>query len=63
MQMKLNEARRVVLFNRDPDTGLIDMRHYLITIKTLGISKSVKQVISTAVDLSQYADVSDFIMK
>lgn len=40
------------------------MRHYRITVKTLGISKSVKSIIQTSIpNLQGYEDISDFIMK
>lgn len=62
--MRLSDAKRVVLFNLNPETNLIEMRHYRITIKTLGISKSVKAIIQTNVpDLRKFDDISDFIMK
>jgi ribosome biogenesis protein SSF1/2 len=62
--MKLSEAKRVVLFNMNSETNLIEMRHYKITVKTLGISKSVKSIIQTNIpDLRGYDDISDFIMR
>ncbi|KAJ3321400.1 hypothetical protein HDV06_004385 [Boothiomyces sp. JEL0866] len=63
-KMKLSEARRIILFNLNPETNLIEMRHYRITIKTLGLSKSVKTLITANVpDLHSYKDISDFIMR
>jgi ribosome biogenesis protein SSF1/2 len=63
-KMKLSEAKRVILFHLNPETNQIEVRHYVITIKTLGISKSIKSIINTQVpDLRGYDDISDFVMK
>ncbi|KAJ3274010.1 hypothetical protein HDV01_003680 [Terramyces sp. JEL0728] len=63
-KMKLSEARRIILFNLNPETNMIEMRHYRITIKTLGLSKSVKTLITANVpDLHNFKDISDFIMR
>ena len=41
-----------------------EFRHYDLSVKAVGISKSVKSIIGTNVpDLSQYDDISDFITK
>ena len=62
--MRLSDAKRVVLFNLNPETTLVEIRHYRITVKTLGISKSVKSIIQTKIpDLSGYQDISEYIMK
>ncbi|KAJ2995094.1 hypothetical protein HDV02_001082 [Globomyces sp. JEL0801] len=63
-KMKLSDARRVILFNYNTETNLIEMRHYKITIKQLGLSKSVKAIIHTKVpDLRGFEDISDFILR
>ncbi|KAJ3201614.1 hypothetical protein HDU82_007978, partial [Entophlyctis luteolus] len=62
-QMKLADARRVVLFSFDAADSLIEMRHYSISVKLIGISKSVKSVISTNIpDLNKYDDVADYVL-
>jgi ribosome biogenesis protein SSF1/2 len=62
--MKVSEAKRIILFHLNPETKLIEMRHYRITVKTLGISKSIKSIIKTNVpDLKGYEDISDFVTK
>ena len=62
--MKLSDAKRVVLFTLNSETNLVELRHYRITVKNLGISKSVKSIIQTKVpDLSGFDDISDYIMK
>lgn len=63
-KMKLSDAKRVVLFTLNSETNLVELRHYRITVKNLGISKSVKSIIQTKVpDLSGFDDISDYIMK
>jgi ribosome biogenesis protein SSF1/2 len=62
--MRLSDAKRVVLFNLNAETNLVEIRHYRITVKTLGISKSIKSIIQTKIpDLRGYNDISEFIMK
>ncbi|KAI8082129.1 Brix domain-containing protein [Thamnidium elegans] len=62
--MQLSEARRVLLFNYNEDTGTIDMRHYSIGVKTTGVSKSIKRVINTNLpNLGDYEDISDYVLK
>lgn len=43
--MKLSQARRIVLLNYNSATGTIDWRHYLISVRPVGVSKSVRRVI------------------
>ncbi|KAF9579515.1 hypothetical protein BGW38_004198 [Lunasporangiospora selenospora] len=62
--MQLSEARRVVLLNYNSDTKHIDFRHYSITVKAVGVSKSIKRVINTAVpDLQGFDDISDYVLR
>ncbi|KAG0170384.1 hypothetical protein DFQ28_009128 [Apophysomyces sp. BC1034] len=62
--MKLSQARRVLLYNYNDDTGMIDVRHYSIGVKTTGISKSIKRVVTTNVpNLGNYEDISDYVLK
>ncbi|KAJ3336348.1 hypothetical protein HDU91_001807 [Kappamyces sp. JEL0680] len=63
-KMRLSDAKRIVLFNLNSETNLIEMRHFRITVKTLGISKSVKTIIQTNIpNLKGYDDISEFIMR
>jgi ribosome biogenesis protein SSF1/2 len=60
----LRTIRRVLLLHYDPDTQLISMRHYEITARPVGMSKAVKQIITSKIpDLSKYNDISDFILR
>ncbi|KAJ3030414.1 UNVERIFIED_CONTAM: hypothetical protein HDU68_009118 [Siphonaria sp. JEL0065] len=62
--MKLSDARRVLLFNLDSSTGEIEIRHYSIGVKAIGISKSVKSLIQTNIpDLNKFQDVSDYVLR
>ncbi|XP_033643632.1 suppressor of SWI4 1 homolog [Asterias rubens] len=62
-KVHLDKIRRCVLFNYDPETKLIEFRHYSIKLVPVGISRSVKKLMKTKVpDLSRYKDVSDFFL-
>lgn len=43
--VKPTEIQRVVLFHYDIATGLIEQRHYMITAKAVGLSKTVKKLL------------------
>ncbi|EPQ25953.1 uncharacterized protein PFL1_06409 [Pseudozyma flocculosa PF-1] len=43
--MKLSQARRIVLLNYNEATRTIDWRHYLISVRPVGVSKAVRRVI------------------
>jgi len=43
--MRLTTARRIVLLNYNAATDTIDWRHYLITLRPVGVSKSVRRAI------------------
>lgn len=73
--MKLSQARRIVLLNYNSATGTIDWRHYLISVRPVGVSKSVRRVIegtrsgtssrgtrSKLPDLSSTQDISDYVL-
>lgn len=60
--IRLNECRRVVLFNYMKDSGHIEMRHYHIRAQPVGLSKSVKKVLQANIpDLGKLEDISEFI--
>ena len=63
-EIKINECRRVLLFNYNSDKDLIEQRHYLITTKTKTVSKVIKSLNSlnnSVPDLGMFNDISDFI--
>ena len=41
---KPSEIQRVVLFHHDPTHGTVEMRHYVITTKAVGLSRTVKKL-------------------
>lgn len=62
--MQLSNARRVLLFNYNEATGMIDVRHYGIGVKATGVSKAIKRVVNADIpDLSNYEDISDYILR
>ncbi|KAJ3016242.1 hypothetical protein HKX48_004153 [Thoreauomyces humboldtii] len=63
--MKLADARRVILFNLNSETNEVEFRHYTVSVKVTGVSKSIKTIIQTQVptDLGRYEDVSDYILR
>lgn len=62
--MQLADARRVVLLNYNSDTNMIDFRHYAIGVKPIGVSKSVKKIITTEVpNLADFEDISEYVLR
>lgn len=43
--MPLSNARRVVLLSYNPSTRTLDFRHYLITVRPVGVSRAVRKII------------------
>lgn len=43
--MHLSQARRIVLLNYNSATRTIDWRHYIISVRAVGVSKAVRRVI------------------
>ncbi|KAI9333780.1 Brix domain-containing protein [Zopfochytrium polystomum] len=62
--IKLTEARRVVLFHLDSESREIEMRHFSIGVKTVGLSKSVKSIVQTNLpNLENFEDVGDYVLR
>ncbi|KAF9927087.1 hypothetical protein FBU30_003511 [Linnemannia zychae] len=62
--MQLADARRVVLLNYNSETKHIDFRHYSVSVKPVGVSKSIKRVITTGIpDLQGFEDISDYVLR
>ncbi|KAF9946401.1 hypothetical protein BGZ65_009762 [Modicella reniformis] len=62
--MQLADARRVVLLNYNSETKHIDFRHYSVSVKPIGVSKSIKRVITTEVpDLHGFNDISEYVLR
>ena len=43
--VKVNGIRRCVLLNYDPETGLVDFRHYTIKVVPVGVSRAVRKIV------------------
>ena len=56
--MKLSSARRIVLLNYNASTRTIDWRHYVISLRPVGVSKAVRRVIEGTTSSSQPAAAS-----
>jgi ribosome biogenesis protein SSF1/2 len=61
--VRLKECQRVVLFARDPQTGVIEMRHFVIRARPAGVSREVKKVLKPKhlPDLGGLEDVSQWL--
>ena len=69
METKVGTIRRVLLLNKDKETGEIELRHYVIDTKLVDVSKNVKKLINIKShlnkklpNLSQTKDVADIIL-
>lgn len=52
------------MFSYNPETKLIDFRHYAINAVPVGISKGVKKIVSSKIpNLAKYEDISEFLTK
>lgn len=62
--VKLSDLRRCVLLSYNPQTELIDLRHYAIRVKPVGLSKGVSKFVQGKVpNLSSCNDIADFLTK
>lgn len=62
-RVRLKECRRVVLFARDPSSGVVEMRHFVVRARPAGLSRSVKRVVRPRAlpDLGGLDDVADWV--
>jgi ribosome biogenesis protein SSF1/2 len=61
---KVTAIRRVVLFHYNTEKDTIDMRHYVIILKPVGLSKSVKRLLHLQMpDLNTYDDIADYVIQ
>lgn len=60
--VQLSTIRRCVMLSYNPETKLIDLRHYSINAVPIGLTKGVKKVVLGKVpDLSKCEDISEFL--
>lgn len=45
--VKLRTVKRCVMLNYNQETGLIDLRHYAVKVKPVGLSKPVKKLVAS----------------
>lgn len=63
-KMKVEECKRVVLFEYDSESKTVQFRHYLVTSHAVGVSKSVKRLLQKKLpDLSQLQDISQYVLR
>ncbi|KAK3915446.1 Suppressor of SWI4 1-like protein [Frankliniella fusca] len=63
-KVNLSTIRRCLLLNYDPETRMIDFRHYAIKVVPAGVSKGVKKLLQNKVpNLSKFNDISEFMTK
>lgn len=72
--MALTSARRIVLLSYDPTTRTIQFRHYLISIRPVGVTRTIRKIIegtSTGgplrkrkglLNLANASDISDYVL-
>jgi hypothetical protein len=63
--MHLTQARRVVLLSFNKTTRTIDFRHYLITVRPVGVSRNLRRLSTTSSalpNLSSATDVADLLL-
>ena len=52
------------MFNYNPETKLIDFRHYAIKTTPVGISKGIKKIVQSEVpNLAKYEKILEFLTK
>lgn len=61
--VKLPTCQRVLLLNNNKETGLIDLRHYLIRAQPVGVSRPIRKLVQrrTLPDLGGLEDISEFM--
>lgn len=63
-QIKLKTIRRCVLLNYNPDTKLVDFRHYYVKMSPVGLTRGTKKIVQGKVpNLSRCADMAEFFEK
>ncbi|KAH9514421.1 hypothetical protein Btru_025205 [Bulinus truncatus] len=61
--VKLNNMRRTVLVNFDPESKTVDIRHYTMKVVPTGVSKAVKKLMRTKVpNLGHHEDIADLFL-
>lgn len=66
--LKLSDCRRVVLFNYDPQTDTVSMRHYAIKAIPISLTRNVRKLVSLKrskkiPNLGKLTDISEYLSK
>ncbi|CAM9344605.1 unnamed protein product, partial [Laminaria digitata] len=60
--VRLQDCRRVVMFNLDKTKGTVEMRHFAVRATPTGIAKAIKKVVQAKVpDLHALDDISEYV--
>lgn len=61
----LNAIRRCLLLNYNPDTKLIDLRHYAIKVKPVGLSRAVRRLVTSKKipDLGKFTEIDELMAR
>eukprot|EP00939_MAST-03C_sp_MAST-3C-sp1_P003722 g3722.t1 len=61
--VKLSSCKRVVLYNYDKETDQISFRHYAITARPAGLTRSVRRLVQAKIpNLGGATDVAEFLL-
>lgn len=61
--VKLTDCRRIVLFDYDAATGLVEQRHFAIRAAPSELHKSIKKLVQTKIpSLGSMTDISEFVL-
>jgi ribosome biogenesis protein SSF1/2 len=61
--VKLTDCRRIVLFDFDAATGVVEQRHYAIRAAPSALHKGIKKLIQTKIPkLGDMTDISEFVL-
>ncbi|XP_069460152.1 suppressor of SWI4 1 homolog isoform X2 [Ambystoma mexicanum] len=63
-KVNLNTIRRCILMNYDPETQLIEFRHYSLKVVPVGMSKGMKKLLQEKFpNMSKWEDISELLVK
>ncbi|EDV93468.1 protein Peter pan [Drosophila grimshawi] len=63
-QVNIDTIRRCVLFSYNPETKLVEMRHYSVQVVPVGLKRSVQKLVSAKLpNLNKCNEVVDFVTK
>ncbi|XP_023169676.1 protein Peter pan [Drosophila hydei] len=63
-QVNIDTIRRCLLFSYNPETKLVDMRHYAVQVVPVGLKRAVQKIVSGNVpNLNKCEELVDFVIK